>query len=112
QTNSTLLRTNVQLSDDSQLYAVRVSNSFGSVTSAPVLLNVHITLQIIEQQGCNGTVHPGNSVAFTIIGRAQPAVTVAWCLESCVATFVSPDSNFYFTNTQFFTAPASPGRYL
>jgi len=112
QTNSTLLRTNVQLADNGHSYAVRVSNSFGSVTSAPVLLKVHITLQIIQQQGCNGTVHPGNSVGFTIIGRAQPTVSVAWCLGSCMATVASTDSNYYFTNTQTFTAPATPGRYL
>src|SRR5687768_5167144 len=55
-TNSTLLITNVQFTRGGP-YTVVVSNSFGSVTSAPALLNVdeHLTFRILELQ-TNGTI--------------------------------------------------------
>ena len=77
-TNATLSLINVQMSQADN-YAVRVSNSYGSVLSAPATLTVLVRV-IVLQQPQSQTVAVGDTVTFSITysNTASLPITNRW----------------------------------
>ncbi|HXJ60020.1 MAG TPA: immunoglobulin domain-containing protein, partial [Verrucomicrobiae bacterium] len=75
-TSSTLTRTNVGAPDQGTYVAV-VSNSAGSVTSAPAVLTVR-TAPIITTQPADATILPGADVTFFVRANGQQPFTYQW----------------------------------
>jgi uncharacterized repeat protein (TIGR01451 family) len=75
-TNSSLLLTNVQISD-AGTYAVQVSNPFGSDTSSNALLTVLEPARVVGQP-VSQAVLAGASASFTVLAAGTPPLSYAW----------------------------------
>ena len=62
-------------------YSVVVANRFGSVTSAPAMLNVTVTPVSITTQPRSQTNYSGESVTFTVMATGSQPFTYRWFLE-------------------------------
>ncbi|MGC8887388.1 MAG: immunoglobulin domain-containing protein [Verrucomicrobiia bacterium] len=80
QTNSTLVLTNVQLSQ-AGYYNVIVSNPMGSATSAVAELIVG-TPPVIVTQPSNQTINAGSSAEFIVVATSQEPITYQWYFEN------------------------------
>jgi hypothetical protein len=96
-TESSLLLTNVQ-GIHNGLYAVVVSNGFGSVTSAVVALNVFSAPVIVAQPG-NQNVSPRETATFAVWVAAYPPPSYQWFFnetnllaDATDATLMIPDA--------------------
>ena len=101
-TDSTLPRATLQLSDGA-FYSVTVSNGSGSVTSAPVLLNVHATPILsaitIQTQPVGQTAFAGNTVTFSVVAKGVPPPSYQW-LKDSVAIPGANSSTLTLSNVQ------------
>ncbi len=69
-------------SSDSGAYAVVVSDSYGSVTSAPITINVQATKPIIVAQPLPATRYPASSATFSVSAIGSTPISYAWSLNS------------------------------
>ena len=75
-TNTTLVLTNLQLSD-AGVYSVVVYNAAGAVESSPATLSVRLPVTI-TQQPAGFTVKPGNSVTFSAGALSSRTISYQW----------------------------------
>ena len=78
-TNSTLMLTNVQMTDEGE-YAVQVYNAFGMDQSSNAVLTVG-DLPLITSQPANQTVVLGTSASFTVIATGTEPLNFQWAHE-------------------------------
>jgi uncharacterized repeat protein (TIGR02543 family) len=101
-TDTTLTRSTLQLSD-AGFYSVTVSNGSGSVTSAPVLLNVRaipiLSAITIQTQPVAQTAFAGNTVTFSVVAKGVPPPSYQW-LKDGVAIPGANSSTLTLTNVQ------------
>jgi endonuclease/exonuclease/phosphatase family metal-dependent hydrolase len=89
--------TNVQFSDAGD-YTVFITNSAGSITSAPATLTVGIA-PTISAQPLGRTVNPGSNVTFTVTASGTPPLDYLWRLNG-VSISSATLSTYTRTNAQ------------
>jgi hypothetical protein len=107
---ATLVLTNVQMPDAGD-YLVRVTNQYGSVTSAPAKLTVYLT-----EAASLSSVEFGSEVRFTINGVPGFGYTVEsstnlvnWVpLQTGIAPFICVDTNDAMIPEKFYRAVWMP----
>ncbi len=93
QTRPSLVLSNVT-SSASGIYAVVVSDSYGSVTSAPITIDVEATKPIIVAQPQPATRYPASSATFSVSAIGSTPISYAWALNS---TPISGATNSSYT---------------
>jgi hypothetical protein len=76
-TMPTLVLTNVQLSD-SGLYAVTITNQYGTAMSSNAVLAVNPILPKIVSQPADQSVVAGSSASFTVVAEGTPPLHYQW----------------------------------
>jgi hypothetical protein len=104
-TNATLILSNVT-SLQGGSYEVVVTNDYGSVTSSPAVLDVHVPAFIVTQP-TNIVIISGQSAEFNVIAGGDQPLTYQWYLNSTNPISGANDQNFTIPNTTIENA----GRY-
>jgi len=101
----TLLYTNI-LKSQQGIYTVAVSNSFGAVTSAPVIVIV-IEPPEVTRQPTNVTVAVGGTATFRLTAIGDPPLTYQWFFNVIEPILDATNNILVLTNLQ----PANSGTY-